>query len=368
MFLNDGSTNALMELLRVLSKEGNDFLIIYSRKSDRLAELNMQGIQTVRIPYLRSSDRGYAGIIRIAYLAILSIINAVALLRMFIVSRSFKPQLVHTNVSPIHLGYYLSKILKVPHIWHLREFRRREDKSQPVFSYDNFLRLLKDSHSIATTKSIKDFYDLSDCRVIYDGVIKNAATEKLSPLEARTNSFLFVGRVEKSKGIELLIESFALFSREHEEWKLDVVGAGSDSYLMELKKRIHELGIGGKVNFYGACSDVNAKMRERKVVVISSFSEGFGYVTVEAMNNKCFVIANDNTGTKEQLDNARDIMGHDVAYRFTDSEELLNQMKRFVNEDYARLQAKVDEAYNVVNSLYGVDRYASDVLNYYKSL
>ena len=357
-----------MELLKGLSVKGHDVQVIYSRKSDRLAEVEAMGVKTAHVPFLRSSDRGYRGLKMFVYLLFLLMTNSVALLRMLSVARRFKPQVIHTNVSPIHLGYYLSRLMRVPHLWHLREFRRREDKSQPTFGYDHYLRLLGRSHTVSTTRSIKDFYGLTDCVVVYDGVIKERSTGTLLPLEERKNSFLFVGRVEQSKGIELLIDAFSQFVRGNDDWQLDIIGSAAGDYHAQLQSRIQALDMTDKVNFLGVCSDVQDKMAERKVVVISSLSEGFGIVTVEAMNSKCFVIGNDNTGTKEQLDNARDAVGNEVAFRFTDAEELLQQMRRYVSEDKDTLQKAVDNAYEVVNSLYGVERYVTEVAKCYESI
>lgn len=368
MFQNDGSSNALLKLYRYLKNKGVDFLVIYSRNSHEIKILRDIGVKTINIPYLMSSDRGYRGIIKYVYLIVFLVINTIALLCMLIIAFIYKPNIIHTNVSPIHLGYYLAKILKIPHIWHLREFRRIEAIAQPIFNYTYFKGILNNSDTIATTKSIKEYYGLSRCKVIYDGVVDQQASKTLVPLKNRQNSFLFVGRVEQSKGIEILINSFAKFNSTNNDWHLDIIGGYTDKYYNELVRKIEDLNITDRVHFLGICNDVEQKMAERKVVVIPSLSEGFGYVTVEAMDNKCFVIANDNTGTKEQLDNAKAIAGYDIAYRFSTESELLDQMKRFAAGDYEEHQIMVDKAHDIVNKLYSIDQYGTEVLNYYKQL
>ena len=367
-FQNDGSTNALLKLFKSLSEKGIEFLVIFSRGGSKQSVLQELGIKAVRVPFLMSSDRGYKGLIRYAYIILCILINSIALLSMFAISLKYKPNIIHTNVSPIHLGYYLAKLLNLPHVWHLREFRRKEQRAQPILNYTYFKKLLYSSDTIATTKSIKEYYGLQRCRVIYDGVIDNHMKSSLNPLKERKNAFLFVGRVEQSKGIELLINSFAKFSRANKDWFLDIVGGYDEKYYEKLSAMIKALEMEDRVCFLGICDDVKEKMAERKVVVISSLSEGFGYVTVEAMANKCFVIGNNNTGTREQLDNAKQLVGLDIAYRFTDENELLLQMNKFVYGDYEYHQNMVDAAYEVVNKLYGVDKYSSEVLSYYKLL
>lgn len=369
MFQNDGSSNALLKLYKYLISKGVDCLVIYSRNSQEIRTLKKVGVKAIKVPYLKSSDRGYRGIIKYVYLIVFLVINTIALLCMLIIALIYKPNIIHTNVSPIHLGYYLAKILKIPHVWHLREFRRIDAVTQPIFNYAYFKGILNNSDTIATTKSIKEYYGLSRCKVIYDGVIGQQALKTLAPLKKRLNSFLFVGRVEQSKGIEILINSFAKFTTTNNNgWHLDIIGGYTDKYYNELARKIEDLNITDRVHFLGICNDVEQKMAERKVVVISSLSEGFGYVTVEAMENKCFVIANDNTGTKEQLDNAKAIAGYDIAYRFSTESELLDQMKRFAAGDYEEYQIMVDKAHDIVNKLYSIDQYGTEVLNYYKQL
>lgn len=368
MFQNDGSSNALLKLYKHLISKGVDFLVIYSRSSPEIRMLQDIGVKAIKVPYLKSSDRGYRGIIKYAYLIAFLSINTIALFFMLIISLIYRPNVIHTNVSPIHLGYYLGTILRIPHIWHLREFRRKEACVQPIFNYTHFMKILNNSDTIATTKSIKEYYGLSRCRVIYDGVINQHASKTIVPLRQRLNSFLFVGRVEQSKGIEILINSFAKFNTINNDWCLDIIGGYTDKYYNELVRKMENLNITNRVHFLGICNDVEQKMAERKVVVISSLSEGFGYVTVEAMANKCFVIANDNTGTKEQLDNAKSIAGYEVAYRFSTESELFDQMKRFVEGDYTEHQQMVDNAYTIVNQLYSVEQYGTEVLNYYKQI
>ena len=368
MFQEDGSTKALMELFKCLSGKGYEFMVIYSRRSAIVSELGKQNVKAVRIPYLKSTDRGYKGVMRQLYRLFYLIVNMMALLGMLVVAAVYKPQIIHTNVSPVHIGYYLARVLGRPHLWHLREFRMRDAPVQPIFGFPCFMNLLKDSDAIATTRALKEYYGLERCKVIYDGVIGSGPQLMHLPLDDRQDSFLFVGRVEESKGVGILIDAFAKFSRENRQWHLDIVGGYEEHYYAELKQIVRDFGIEDRVCFWGVCKDVIQKMLERKVVVVSSLSEGFGYVTVEAMNSGCFVIANDNTGTKEQLDNAKYAIGHDIAYRFNNAEELLLQMKRFVSGDSEYHQTLVNEAYQIVNSLYSVERYGADVSAYYKEL
>lgn len=34
----------------------------------------------------------------------------------------FQPDIIHTNVGPIHIGYLAAKKYDIPHVWHIREY------------------------------------------------------------------------------------------------------------------------------------------------------------------------------------------------------------------------------------------------------
>ena len=34
-----------------------------------------------------------------------------------------KPNIIHSNVGPIDIGYKAAKKLRIPHVWHIREYQ-----------------------------------------------------------------------------------------------------------------------------------------------------------------------------------------------------------------------------------------------------
>ena len=53
------------------------------------------------------------------------------------------------------------------------------------------------------------------------------------------------------------------------------------------------------VKFLGIRKDIYSLMKNAMALVVSSPSEGFGFITVEAMLNGCLVIGRNTAGTKE---------------------------------------------------------------------
>jgi len=103
--------------------------------------------------------------------------------------------------------------------------------------------------------------------------------------------FLFVGRIEKVKGIDLLLESMAYLKREASNVHLTVVGRGG----MEewAKTFIKERGLGGHVSWMGNVSDETLAFlyESSDCVVIPSRSESIPLVFSEALRfNKELIV------------------------------------------------------------------------------
>lgn len=91
-------------------------------------------------------------------------------------------------------------------------------------------------------------------------------------------------RLEKRKGVDVVLESLPLILREFPNATLDIVGGGS--LLSELKARTKKLKLEGKVEFHGKVehSHVLALMKQAHVFCFpTSASEGFPKVVLEAL-------------------------------------------------------------------------------------
>ncbi|MBR3918769.1 MAG: glycosyltransferase, partial [Clostridia bacterium] len=97
-------------------------------------------------------------------------------------------------------------------------------------------------------------------------------------------------------------------------------------------------------------------------------SEGFGLITAEAMFNKCLVVGNNNTGTKEQFDNGVEITGQEIGLRFNTSEELSDIMFNISSNGRNFYGHLIENAHRTVNQLYTVSNNGMAVYNYYKSI
>lgn len=101
--------------------------------------------------------------------------------------------------------------------------------------------------------------------------------------ENMSHRIVFVGRLEKVKGPDILLKSFGIVQARNEDIYLDVIGDGSmKGALQDLAK---ELGIFHRVTFHGAQNRqyVRTVLHRASAFVMPSRSEGLGLAILEAM-------------------------------------------------------------------------------------
>jgi len=113
---------------------------------------------------------------------------------------------------------------------------------------------------------------------------------------------LGAGRLVEQKDFETLIRSFEKFSRRNDQARLLIAGEGPKK--QELLTLQSELDIDERVELVGYLDNLSAYMNAADVFVLSSKSEGFGIVLVEAMAVGTPVVSTDCPhGPSEILNN-----------------------------------------------------------------
>lgn len=102
--------------------------------------------------------------------------------------------------------------------------------------------------------------------------------------------FLGVGRLKKVKNFPLLLRAFHLVTQQQEA-SLIILGDGAD--LEHLQMLSAMLGITDRVFFMGFITNCAPYYRLTNTFVLSSDSEGFGNVIVEALMSGCTIVSTD---------------------------------------------------------------------------
>ena len=156
---------------------------------------------------------------------------------------------------------------------------------------------------ITPTKSISEkFYWLSEKKKV---VIPNFITDvnkDIVPIDTEifgnnVKTIVSMGRLDYLKGFDILINAFSEVGRHNSNWQLLIIGDGP--LKEELKLLTLKLDIQSKVKFLGNLRNPFTYLKKSDLFVLSSRSECFGNVIIEAMACGLPVISTNCLGPTE---------------------------------------------------------------------
>ena len=90
-----------------------------------------------------------------------------------------------------------------------------------------------------------------------------------------------VGRLTSIKRFDRLIDAFAKISNNNPNWHIDIFGDGSDKDI--LNSQITKLHLNNRIIIHPPTNDIFTEMKKSQFLVMTSESEGFALVLIEAM-------------------------------------------------------------------------------------
>lgn len=110
---------------------------------------------------------------------------------------------------------------------------------------------------------------------------------------AHSERLLFVGRLQRIKGIEELIRAISLVQRHKPNVQLDIVGMGSLYFMNKLERLASRLNVSHRIRWLGKLShdQVQRIYRSYGCVVVPSRIESFCLVALEAMAHNIPLVA-----------------------------------------------------------------------------
>lgn len=161
----------------------------------------------------------------------------------------------------------------------------------------------KMDYLVNVSKELADFYkEYLGNKVVYIPNSLDKLPSKLSKLESK--NIISVGRLSKEKGFDDLLSLFKKVSVKYPDWKLNIIGDGMErSSLLEKSK---ELKLGDKVMFHGYQNKdyINNELLNSSIYVMTSHTESFGLVLIEAMSHGLPCVAYTSAqGANEIIDN-----------------------------------------------------------------
>ena len=157
-------------------------------------------------------------------------------------------------------------------------------------------------------------------------------------------NIIYVGRLSKEKGVDFLINAFAIVLKECKELrvKLKIIGDGNEKNTLE--KIANDNKIEKSIEFLGRKNNVIEHLDKSDIFVYPSVcEEGFGISVVEAMARGCIVVTFEKGGLPEIIDDGengflvKNVDENSLANKLLD---IINLMK---NEKCANIIKKSEE-------------------------
>ena len=225
--------------------------------------------------------------------------------------RKWRVQVVYSNSSLIYVGQVAALLLRVPHIWHFREFGdldygMRLDWGKRFF---NFL-VSKAQAQIAISLAIRDHLLYAQAKekihVVYNGIASITEFERLHyaaeqrQWESHSFNFLIIGVFHPAKQQEEAIRAFAQVVKQVPGTHLQLAGPADNAYGKNCRSLVATLGLSASVTFLDYVADPFPVYLQANALLMCSKQEGMGRVTAEAMA-ACLPVIGRNSGATPEL-------------------------------------------------------------------
>lgn len=158
---------------------------------------------------------------------------------------------------------------------------------------------------VLVSKELRDYYGgiLKDtkCKCVYIPNIIDKLPKYLSRLNKKR--LVSVGRLSPEKGPMDLLRIYNRINEIHPDWKLDIIGDGPERAKME--EYILENNLSKNVTLHGFRNKdyIDDILHNSSIYLMTSFTESFGIVLIEAMSHGVPCIAFDSAeGARELID------------------------------------------------------------------
>lgn len=150
---------------------------------------------------------------------------------------------------------------------------------------------------------MKRLYGTKQSFVIPNGV----KIQKPSIKSRDIMQFLFTGRIDYSKGLDLAIKALSTLKQHRlDVFEFHIYGDGDKEYLQKCKKLVQLLDLQKNVFFHGKCDNLEKAYEKSHVLLMPTrMQEAFGLVIIEAMTHKTLVIAPNAYGPREIIDDGK---------------------------------------------------------------
>jgi len=250
------------------SKYGHEVTIISVYKDDRpvIYALN-ENVKTVflNVPMAKKSSNGAM----MAWNRIKTLIKAAAMLNKTI--KRINPDIIFfaTTLSALLLPLCRTKAKKIYESHLARLFN-------PYNTFFSIMERSADMIVCLTEGDAKEYKHAKKVKIIPNFIKKPSSYVK----NYGEKKAVAVGRLEKQKGFDILIDIWKDIKKEHSDWQLHIYGEGPLE--QELQHQINSSGLTGNVILCGRCRNMIEKYTEYSLHIMTSRYEGQPMTLIEA--------------------------------------------------------------------------------------
>ena len=175
--------------------------------------------------------------------------------------------------------------------------------------------------------------------------------------KSKTSTLGYLGKLNKNKGIEDLIDVYANLLKKENFNKLEpnllIGGVGSENYIKSLNKKISNKNI----QFLGYVEDRYSFFNSIAIFIFPSYSEGLGLVLLEAMSHGVLCITRDVTPMNSIINNGEN------GFLFKDNNELLEKIEKALELNSSEKDnmvksalEKIEKSYSIMQMYLSIDK------------
>ena len=161
---------------------------------------------------------------------------------------------------------------------------------------------------VLVSNSLREFYSKelinNKCECVYIPNVIESVPEKLAPLNNKR--LVSVGRLSPEKGFMDLLKIYTLLHKDYPDWKLDIVGDGVEKERLEKFIEEHELQDFVTLHGFRDKDYIDNLLHDSSIYLLTSYTESFGIVLIEAMSHGVPCIAFDSAeGARELIQSGK---------------------------------------------------------------
>ncbi|MEN2415069.1 glycosyltransferase family 4 protein [Flavobacterium mesophilum] len=362
-YLN-GASHSLIAILDGL-KSKYDFLVIVPANGLMVDELNRIGINYRLLNLPRCGYFNYTSFQNhlkrtVNYYRSKRVLTK----RLFLIAKDFDPDLVYTNTSVLSVGYDLSKKIKKPHVWHIREYGDKDFNISYIPSRNTIINKIKNSTvSIFTTHLLREHWFGSrkiNSEVIYNGVLEH----NIDYVKEKNKDIItigIVGVIMTAKNQDFALHVFKECFKKNKNVRLNIYGAISNhDYYLKMKEIIEANKLTDCVNFLGYVPNIEI-YKEIDVLMSCAQDEAFGRTLIEAMSYKIPVLAKNSGGPSEILNDNYELSLYNTL------DEAIIKMNNLLN-DSSLYKKSSEEGYKLAIDYFSKSAYINNVASVFNKV